>query len=175
MSPRKPRSDSKPMQLPDADQQKVFNWCKRMGFEKARLLTIEELGETFSVGSLHGAYGHWVKAESENSIVRAVKGVDAIMAAAGNDLGNLDAALEIKLKEALFAASMSGDTDELKKVADVFIKIQKSEHDDKALQLKLRQYEDKITAAKNELTKAKAEGGMTVEAIEAMEAQLNML
>jgi len=49
------------------------------------------------------------------------------------------------------------------------------DQDQRKLELRVRQYEDGINAAKAELTKAKASGGMTVEAIEAMEQQLGLL
>lgn len=150
---RKPRSDCKPLQMSDENQQKVFGWCKSMGFEKARVIAIKELGESFSIGSLHGAYGHWIKVESENRILQAVTGADAIIGAAADNLPKLDQAMEAALKQAAFEAALSGDNETIKTLVGLVLKFKASDQDDRKIALqerRLKQAEDAEAVAKDE-------------------------
>jgi hypothetical protein len=135
---RKPRSDCKPLKMSDENQQKVFTWIKLMGFEKARLLAIKDLGESFSIGSLHNAYGHWVQAESENRMLQAITGADAIIDAAAGNLPKLDQALEASLKQAAFEAALTNDNAAIKTLVGLVLKFKASDQDDRKIAMQER-------------------------------------
>jgi len=151
---RKVRSDCRPMtELDDEQQQQVFDWIKQLGFEKARLLAEKETGKRFSLGSLHTAYGHWVKAESENRILQAVTGADAILGAAADNLPKIDQAMEAALKQAAFEAALTKDNETIKTLVNLVLKFKSAEQDDRKIALqerRLKQAEEAEAVTKDE-------------------------
>lgn len=151
---RKVNSNCRPMTLLNEDQQQqLFAQLKAVGFQKGRRWAIEEFGETFSIGSLHNAYGHWIQEESENRILQAVTGADAILEAAGDNLPKIDAAMEAALKQAAFEAALSGDNETIKTLVSLVLKVKASEQDDRKIALqerRLKQAEEAEAVTKDE-------------------------
>lgn len=172
---RKPRTDCKPLQLSAEDQQKAFAFLKELGYVRGRIKIAEECGQLFSVGALHNAYQHWIAEEADNRILQAVAGADSIIGAAADNLPRIDKAMEAALKQTAFEAVLNKDVPTMQKLVGALMRIQRQELDSRQLDLRTKQYETQIEAAKASLNKAKRDGGMTPEAIAAMEEALGML
>jgi hypothetical protein len=130
------------MTLLDEDrQQLLFGWIKESGFTKARLRAVKEFGETFSIGSLHNAYGHWCQEESQNRIFQAVTSADSIIEAAAGNLPKIDKAMEAALKQAAFEAALSGDNETIKTLVELTLKVSKAGMDEKSLQLQIDRFQ----------------------------------
>ncbi|QBG47833.1 hypothetical protein EGM51_10675 [Verrucomicrobia bacterium S94] len=138
---RKPRSDSKLLNLPDEDQAQAYDAVKRLGYTKARLWIAENLGVKVSTGALHAAYQYWAQQESENRILQAVTGADAILGAAADNLPRIDQAMEAALKQAAFEAVLTKDEDGLTKLTNVLLRIQKAALDEKQLELQIDRFQ----------------------------------
>lgn len=151
---RKTRSDCKPMmRLDDEQQQDLFRQIRTAGFEKARLWARNEFGESFSVGSLHNAYQHWMKSDSENRIFQAVTGADSIIAATADSLPKIDQAMEAALKQAAFEAALSGDNETIKTLVSLVLKFKAADQDDRKIALqerRLKQAEEAEAVTKDE-------------------------
>jgi hypothetical protein len=157
---RKPRCDCKPLKLIDADQQQLFEWIKLLGFEKARLKAIDDLGHTFSIGSLHNAYHYWMRADSENRIFQAVTGADAIIDAAADNLPKINHAMEAMLNQAAFEAVLSKDPEAIKTLVELTLKVSKAGMEEKALQLQIDRFQfDAAKAAMKHAAELKSIAG----------------
>lgn len=173
---RKPRSDSKLLNLPDEQQMQVFNWLKNMGYEKARLLCKAELSIQISTGALHNAWEYWSKQEAENRILKAVTAAEDITQTASEHLPLINQATMAALQQSAFETVLAGGDDKrVKDFMNIVLKARALDQADQTIDLRLRQYEDQVSAAKAALNTAKKDGGMTPEAIEAMEEALGLL
>ena len=173
---RKPRSDSKLLTLSEEQQVEIYNWLKHMGYTKTVLMVKSEMGISTSTGALHNFWEHWSKQESENRILKAVTSANDVMESVAGNLPLLNQAAQAALQQATFEAIMSGaDPKIVKDYSNILLKSRALDQADQTLSLRLREFEQKITDAKDLLTKAKSAGGMTVEAIEEMEQQLGLL
>lgn len=154
---RKPRSDSKLLNLPADQQQVAFRYIKALGYEPARLKIKSELNLDISVGAMHAAYQHWAREESENRILQAVTGADAILDAAAGNLPKLDQAMEAALKQAAFEAALSGDNETIKTLVELTLKVGKAGQDERALKLQIDRFQfDAAKAALKHVATLKA-------------------
>ncbi len=173
---RKPRSDAKLLTLDDAVQMKIFDWLRNMSYDKARLLIQEELSISISTGALHHAWEYWSKRDSENRILKAVTAAEDLTETAAEHLPLITKATMVALQQAAFETVMAGgDEKRVKDYMSIVLKARALDQADQSITLRLRQYEDQVEKTKVALTNAKASGGMTVEAIEAMEEALGLL
>lgn len=171
----KPRSDSKLFTLPIEDQLWAFELLKRASYKQAQAAIIKKLGIDISVAALSNAWNEWSRKELEERVLKSKGAADDVLQLIDNP-EQLDAALALALKQSAFEMVMQGgDPKTIKNFCTILLNDQKLKHDQASLDLKLRQYEDQISAMKNDLAKGKASGGMTVEAIEQMEANLKLL
>ena len=171
----KPRSDSKLFTLPVADQLWIFELLKRVSYKAAQAAISAKLEIDVSISSLSDAWQTWSRKELEERVLKSKGAADDVLQLIDNP-DQLDAALALALKQSAFEMVMQGgDPKTIKNFCTILLNDQKLKHGQDALDLKLRQYEDQITGMKNDLAKGKASGGMTVEAIEQMEANLKLL
>lgn len=176
MSTRKPRSDSKLLNLPEEEQVKAFDAVKRLGYTKARLWIAEEIKMKVSTGALHAAYQHWSRKDSEERILRNITAANDTVDALSGHLPLLNKATQAALYQATFEAIQSGaDPKLVKDFSNILLKSRALDQADQSLDLRLREFEQKIADAQGMLDKAKKTGGMTPEAIEQMEEALGLL
>jgi len=175
---RKPRSDGKLLTLPEEDQQRIFDWLKHMGYDKARLMIKKELGVKTSVGALNNFWTVWSKRESQNRILKAVTAAKDIEESAADNLPLINKATMAALQQAAFESILSGGDDRrIKDFMNIVLKARALDQDQQALELRVREYEDKIAKAKATLEQAKSagKGGLGKETIERIEQQLGLL
>jgi hypothetical protein len=171
----KPRSDSKLFTLPIEDQLWAFELLKRASYKQAQAAISKKLNIEISIAALSNAWNEWSRKELEERVLKSKGAADDVLQLIDNP-DQLDAALALALKQSAFEMVMQGgDPKTIKNFCTILLNDQKLKHDQAALDLKLRQYEDQIAVMKNDLAKGKASGGMTVEAIEQMEANLKLL
>ncbi len=171
----KPRADSKLFTLPEEEQLRVFAWMKHSSYKAVRAMVRQELGISVSMGALSNAWDKWSREEFEERVLKS-KGLAGDVLDLVDNPEQLDDALALALKQSAFELVMQGgDAKTVKSFCTILLNSEKLKHDQASLDLKLRQYEDQIAATKAELTKGKAEGGLDVETIERIEAQLGLL
>lgn len=168
----KPRSDSKLEPYRD----ELFARMQSGESYHALLRWLEkEHGVRTSTAALSNAWGKWSREALEQRVLKSKGAAEDVLELIDNP-GQLDAALALALKQSAFEMVMGGgDPKSIKSFCTILLNSEKLKHDQASLDLKLRQYEDQINAAKAELGKAKRDGGMTIEAIEQMEQQLGIL
>jgi len=175
---RKPRSDSKLLTLPDERQMEIFDMLKRNGYKKTELLCEKEFGISTSVGALANFWEVWSRRESENRILKAVTAAKDIEAAAADNLPLINRATMAALQQAAFESILSGGDDKrIKDFMNIVLKARSLDQDQQALELRIKEYEDRIGKAKAELEKARTagKGGLGIETIERIEQQLGLL
>ena len=168
----KPRPDDK--LTPHRDE--LYPMMKSgQGYHSIARWLEKEYGVRTSNAALSNAWNKWSRDEFEERVIKS-KGMAADVMELVDNPEQLDEALALAMKQSAFELVMQGgDPKTVKSFCTILLNSEKLKHDQASLDLKLRQYEDGINAAKAELTKAKATGGMTVEAIEQMEQQLGLL
>lgn len=82
---RKPRSDSKLLNLAEEDQVKIFDWLRSVGYEKTKLLVAEKLEVSTSVGALHNFYEHRFEEHQRLRFMKAASAAKVIEAEAEQD------------------------------------------------------------------------------------------
>jgi hypothetical protein len=168
----KPRSDSKL----DPLREEIFPRMKAgESYNALALWLLTEHGVDTSAAALSNAWKKWSREDLEERVIKSKGLADDVLDLIDNP-EQLDDALALAMKQSAFELVMQGgDPKTVKSFCTILLNSEKLKHDQAALDLKLRQYEDGIAAAKAELNKAKKTGGMTVEAIEQMEQQLGLL
>jgi len=135
----------------------------------------KEYGVRTSNAALSNAWNKWSREAFEERVIKS-KGMASDVMELVDNPEQLDEALALAMKQSAFELVMQGgDPKTVKSFCTILLNSEKLKHDQAALDLKLRQYEDGINAAKADLSQAKASGGMTVEAIEQMEQRLGLL
>jgi len=135
----------------------------------------KEHGVRSSNAAMSGAWAKWSREDLEERVIKSSGLASDVLDLIDNP-EQLDDALALALKQSAFELVMQGgDAKTVKSFCTILLNSEKLKHDQASLDLKLRQYEDQINDAKAELGKAKADGGMTVEAIEKMEQRLGLL
>ena len=82
---RKPRSDSKLLNLEEKDQVQIFDWLRSIGYEKTKLKVKEELEISTSTGALHNFYEHRFEEHQRLRFMKAASAAKAIEADAEQD------------------------------------------------------------------------------------------
>jgi hypothetical protein len=168
----KPRSDSKlepfredlyPRMKAGTGQHALLRWLEK------------EHGVQSSRAALTGAWQRWSREDLEERVIKSSGLATDVLDLIDNP-EQLDEALALAMKQSAFELVMQGgDPKTVKSFSTILPNSETLKHEQASRDLKLRQSEDQINAAKAELGKAKRDGGMTVEAIEAMEQQLGLL
>lgn len=174
---RKPRSDSKLLTLPDEVQLAIYELLRSgIGYTKAKLVIEKEYGVKTSEASLSGFWEWWSRKQSSERIIHAVAAANDITTAAADNLPLLNQATMAALQQSAFEALLAGgDQRMIKDFMNIVLKTRALDQADQTISLRLREFEQKIADAQDMLSKAKKDGGMTVEAIELMEQQLGLL
>lgn len=82
---RKPRSDSKLLNLPEEDQLKIFDWLRSIGYGKTKLKVAEDLKIDTSVGALHNFYEQRFEEHQRLRFMKAASAARVIEAEAEQD------------------------------------------------------------------------------------------
>jgi hypothetical protein len=184
MSNRKTRADAWNADLPDEFQLEIYQRLKADGYQRTRTWLFTEHGIGVSIGALSNAHKKWAEADSEARILRSKIEAENVLSTIGDgEAADMTNAYDLALTQLAFDWVMGGkDPEDITRIASIVDRRAKQRLDERridqaeqSLALKVRQYEDQIAAAKNELTKAKADGGLDLETIERIEQQLNML
>jgi len=170
----KPRSDSKLFTLQIADQLWIFELLKRASYKAAQAAIKEKLEIDVSVASLSNAWTEWSRKELEERVLKSKGAADDVLQLIDNP-EQLDAALALALKQSAFEMVMQGgDPKTIKNFCTILLNDQKLKHDQAALELKLREYEDRMQAARKATANAEKGGGLTPAALAEIKAALRM-
>ena len=173
MTKRNP--SAKLLTLPAEDQLVIFEWMKHGSYKAVRVQIRKEYGVSVSQGACSYAYQEWSRKDLEERVLKSKGAAEDVLELIDNP-EQLDDALTLALKQSAFEMVMNGGNEKsIKSFCTILLQSEKLKHDQASLDLKLRQYEDQINAAKADLAKGKSEGGMSVEAIEEMEERLGLL
>lgn len=170
----KPRSDSKLFTLPVADQLWIFELLKRASYKAAQAAISAKLEIDVSIASLANAWQEWSRKELEERVLKSKGAADDVLQLIDNP-DQLDAALALALKQSAFEMVMQGgDPKTIKNFCTILLNDQKLKHDQAALELKLREYEDRMQAARKATANAEKGGGLTAKALAEIKAALRM-
>jgi len=171
----KPRSDSKLKTLPTEVQGKIYALLAKVSYQKAVGLIAKEFGVITSAGALSGFYSWYPlsrRIEQSRTFADELK-----KTLASNPQLNLDADKLSTVGQVAFEMKALEEQD-----TELFVSLRKLRHKDadlalqaKSTDLRLKQYEDKIAAARENLEKAKSKGGLDPTTIELIEQQLKLL
>lgn len=172
---RKQRSDATLKTLPEVVQQQLFALIRTKSYAEVRKIAAEKWQVETSAAALSEFY-RWYPLSRR---IEAAKDTADEVAKVLRSLGdvNLDDDKIQRAAQAMFEAQAMKAGD-----ADTFIGLRKlrlKEGDQKlarsALELKVKQYEDKIAAARASLEKAKSKGGLDKSTLALIEEQLRLL
>ncbi len=173
MSARKPRADSVLKSLPLGQQEKLFTLLRATSYEKALPIVAKEFGVRTSTGSLSQFFS-WYPLSRRLAKSFADQLTATLKA---NPSLNLDADKLSAVAQVAFEAQAVQEQDPA-----LFIGLRKLRQKDadlalatKNTDLRLRQYEQKIEAARSALEKAKTKGGVSRETMQIIEQQLAIL
>lgn len=171
---KKPRKDSKLKTLPDAVQAELYARYQKQGGD-----VLTWLREVHGVSSSTGALSHFAAwypfsrplemvAQRANQYEQALK---------------QDPNLKLNAEQVSIASQMAfeqmalqmQDIEGFVSLRKMRLKEQEIRLADSALALKVRQYEDKISAARANLEKAKSKGGLDKTTLQLIEEQLKLL
>ena len=175
MSGRKPRADSVLKTLPQDKQDELFAHLRSTSYEAALPIVRKSFGVATSAGAL-SAFFAWYplsrRLEQAKSFADQLK--DSL---AKNPALNLDAEKLSTVAQVAFEAQAVQEQN-----PKLFMGLRKLRQKDadialqaKNTELRLRQYEAKIEAARSALEKAKTKGGLSAETRELIEQQLKLL
>lgn len=143
---KKPRSDAKLLNLPDAKQLEIYKLVKSgVGYTSAVELLAKEHGINTSVGSLHNFYKQAAERFQRERLIKAVAGADAIKEAA-QQIGNLNSALIAEMTQKAFElmASDTPDTDAVRDVIGCVLQLKRQEISERSLDLELDKFREQM-------------------------------
>jgi hypothetical protein len=171
----KPRSDSKLKTLPTEVQAKVYALLAKVSYQKAVGLIAKEHGIATSVGALSAFYSWYPlsrRIEQSRSFADELK-----KTLASNSQLDLNAEKLSQVAQAAFEIQAVQEQD-----TGLFVSLRKLRQKDLDLaqqaqntNLRLKQYEDKMSAMRANLEKAKSKGGLDQSTLELIEQQLKLL
>lgn len=172
---RKPRADSALKTLPADQQEKLFRLLRATSYEKALPIVAKEFGVRTSSAAL-SAFFSWYPLSRR--LEQAKSFADQLtQQLKANPHLNLDAEKLSAVGQVAFEAQAVAEQD-----PELYIGLRKLRQKDADLaissknqELRLKQYEDKIAAARSALEKAKTKGGLSAETRELIEQQLRLL
>jgi hypothetical protein len=167
----KPRSDSKL----DPLREEIFPRMKAgESYNALALWLLTEHGVDTSAAALSNAWKKWSRDDLEERVIKSKGLADDVLDLIDNP-EQLDDALALAMKQSAFELVMQGgDPKTVKSFCTILLNSEKLKHDQAALDLKLRQYEDQISAAQKATENAEKGGGLTLEALREIKAALRM-
>jgi len=179
MTKRKARSDSKLHGLPPEQSEQLQDWLLAgMSYRVVLKLLAKEYGVKTSLSSLSTYYHDVVPFAVIEKRRRAVAMANSIAVDAKAAPGQIeDATIELLAQKAFeLAIAPNVDPKAVKQLFSLVLKARDQANDEKALDLKLRQYEDKLNAiAELASTGKKRKGGISQATIEEIERKANLL
>lgn len=172
---KKPRGDAKLKTLPDAQQLEIYELLRVKRGVEVKAYIAEKLGVETSVGALSDFY-HWYP------LTRRIEQAKSFASQLREDLQKLpdlqmDADKLSQIAQVAFEARAVQDQDSELYVAlrkrrqkDAELALQESKH-----KLELEKYQEKISAAKQSLERAKSKGGLSADTLKLIEEQLKLL
>lgn len=172
---KKPRGDAKLKTLPDALQEALFQVLRSTTAEKAAAWLLKDHGVKTSAGALSEFFSWYpLSRRLEQAASFADQLRDQLLKLP--DL-NLDAAKLSQVAQVAFEARAVQEQD-----SELYVALKKRRQKDAELALSeskhalaLKQYEEKISAARSSLEKAKSKGGLSKETLALIEEQLKLL
>lgn len=178
---RKPRSDSKLMQLDDGQQSQLVEWLLNgVPYHEARKLVQKEFGVSCSLSALSGFYQAVCAPHILRRRDQAVSMADEVANAAQSTPGKFDQATLDAIRQKAFELAISPMASP-KDVKALFMLLQKSRDQDlqdQKIQLETRRVtilESKLAQVNMEINKAKVAGGLTPETLAKIEQAARIL
>jgi hypothetical protein len=174
---KKPRSDSKLLNLPEATQLAIYELLRSgVGYTKAKLIIQKDHGIQTSEAALSGFWDWWSRQEAENRMLKAVSAATDITETAAEHLPLINQATMAALQQAAFETVLAGGDDRrVKDFMTIVLKARALDQADQTLALRVREFEQKIAAVEQTLKAAKKDGGLDPETIAKIEQQLGLL
>jgi len=175
---KKPRSDSKLLNLPDDQREQLVNWLlSGLPYHKVRELVKGEFHIATSFGALSNFYEKIVTPALIARRRRAVTTADQIAEDAQTTPGKFDAATLDALKQRALEMSISPGVDprDVKQIFSLVLKARDQDIAERQLEHKIREYEQKISATRDAMNKAVAKGGITKKTLDEIEKAMNLL
>lgn len=170
--PTKPRSDSKLKTLPAPVQAALFEQCKP-GYAQAQAWLLAEHDVKTSTGALSNFYA-WYPF-SLSATASYAKQWEPEMAALLKTEGEAEKLSRLSQLGFEMMAMRAQDLEGYATLKKIRLKEHEIALNREALSLKVRQYEQKIEAARTSLEKAKGKGGVSPETLKLIEEQLKLL
>lgn len=171
---KKPRGDSKLKTLPPAVQAELFTQCQgKGGYEAARAWLLAEHNVKTSAGSLSNFFGWYPFSLSATaSYAQQFEAEIKKLPELAKDAAQLSQLSQICFE---MLAMRTNDLEGYATLKKIRLKEEEQSITRDALNLKVRQYEEKIAAARTSLEKAKSKGGVSPETLQLIESQLKLL
>ena len=144
---RKPRSDSKLLNLPEEQQAQLADWLlSGVPYYRVRELVKKEFAVTTSLAALSGFYDAYCKAELISRRRRAVSTADEVAAEAERQPGRFDQATIEELKRQAFelAISPGADPKAVKAVFTLVLKARDQEIEERQLELDAEKFKHQV-------------------------------
>jgi len=171
----KPRSDATLKTLPEVIQEQLYALLRTTSYGKARSIVREKWEVETSPAALSAFYTWYplsrrieVAAATADQVAQTLRGM--------GDL-NLDDDKIARVSQSFFEAQALklGDSETYLGLRKIRLKEQDQRLQGSALELKVKQYEDKIAAARANLERAKSKGGLDKSTLQLIEDQLRLL
>jgi hypothetical protein len=177
-SPRKPRGDSRLKTLPEQDQLQVMAWLRANTQARVVELVQGKFGFSTNSASLSEFYSWWHFSRRLEQVRESATEFEATlkeMAAAGQV--PLDGEKISQIGQAYFEQQAIRADDPALFAAMKRLRLKEADQSLalRTLQQKIREYEDKIAAARSDLTAASQAKGLSPEALKEIERALKML
>jgi hypothetical protein len=171
-SPKKARGDAKLKTLPAPVQAELFEQCKP-GYAQARDWLLAEHGVKTSTGALSNFYG-WYPF-SLSATANYVQQFEPELKRITETAGEAEKLSQLSQFGFELMAMRAQDLEGYATLKKIRLKEREIALNQEALKLKVRQYEQKIEAARTSLEKAKGKGGVSPETLKLIEEQLKLL
>jgi len=171
---KKARGDSKLKTLPPAVQAELFTQCQgKGGYDAARAWLLAEHDVKTSAGSLSNFFG-WYPFSLSRTASYAQQ-FEAEIAKLPDMAGKAAQLSQIGQVGFEMLAMQSNDLEGYATLKKLRLKEEEQSISRDTLNLKVRQYEEKIAAARSSLEKAKSKGGVSADTLKLIEEQLKLL
>ena len=175
---KKPRSDSKLMNIDDDQREQLINWMlSGLPYHKIKTMLKDQFTISTSFGALSNFYEKIVTPALIARRQRAVTTADQIAREASQTPGKFDAATIDALKQRALEMSISPGVEprDVKQIFSLVLKARDQDLAERQLEQKIREYEQKITATRDAMTRAVAKGGITKKTLGEIERAMNLL
>lgn len=176
---RKPRSDSKlKAQLPAEQRAQLAEWLlSGMPYHKARPLLEKEFGVSTSIRALSDFWDDVCSATLITQRREAASVADDLAEEARKNPARFDEVTIDAIKQRAFELSISpkAQPGDVRKLFMLILKHRDQALEERQIDQKIREYEDRIAATKKQLHKAAKSGGITKDTLDKIEAELGLL